>query len=61
MILDIDKLTRWVDLLIHAEVHAIGLVLIGAGLCIHATTKDVGTSVIMAGLAIFRGGRIPPS
>jgi hypothetical protein len=52
--MDFDRISKWVDLLIRAEVHAFALVLIGAALYLHGA-KEPGSASLAAGLAVFKG------
>jgi len=54
--MDYDKLSKWLDLALKAEVHAFALVIIGAVMYLKGA-KDLGTGAVMAGLGIFKGNR----
>lgn len=54
MTFDLDKASRAVDILLKAEVHAVVMLIVGAGMVLHGQ-KDTGQGIIMAALAIFRG------
>ena len=54
MTVDMDKIGRAVDLMIKAEVHAIIMLLVGAGLMLHGM-KDEGSLVVGGALAAFKG------
>lgn len=54
MTIDVEKAGRFVDLLIKLEVHALLLLVVGAGLCLHGQ-KDEGQLVLGGALGIFRG------
>lgn len=59
MTFDLDKVGKAIDLAIKAEVHAFGLLLVGAGLSLHGM-KEEGNAIILAAMAIFRGGPKAP-
>jgi hypothetical protein len=54
--MDYDKMNKWLDLALKAEVHAFALVLIGAGLYLHGA-KEIGAGAFSAGLSVFKGNR----
>jgi len=54
--MDFDKISKWLDLALKAEVHAFALILIGAGLYLHGA-KEIGSGAFSAGLGIFKGNR----
>ncbi|MGA8813567.1 MAG: hypothetical protein WB523_13550 [Candidatus Sulfotelmatobacter sp.] len=56
MSFDLDKASRIIDLCLKAELHAIAMLCIGAGLVLHGQ-KELGSGVVMAALAIFKGNR----
>jgi hypothetical protein len=52
----LDKIQKFVDLAIRADIHAILMVGLGALMCLHGN-KDEGQLVIGAGLAVFKGNK----
>lgn len=54
MTIDIDKLSKTVDLFIKAEFHAIILLFVGAALCLHGQ-KDGGMICLGAAAGVFKG------
>jgi len=54
--MDYDKLSKWLDLALKAEVHAFALVMIGAVLYLKGA-KEMGSGAFTAGLAVFKGNR----
>jgi hypothetical protein len=56
MTLDLDRISKVIDLWIKAELHAIAMLCVGAGLILHGQ-KDIGQGIVMAALAVFKGNR----